>query len=179
MQRKLLVSIHLYLAAFFTPLVLIMAISGGLYLLGVKGSVDKNTVTTVAGEQLNLMPGEEQARVTELLRKAGIDADFDYVKNAGPAVITRPTHQTYYELKDSADGVVVSRMQPDLMASLMELHKGHGPQIFRVFEMLFALGLVFIMLSGLYLGLQSPLLKKKTLLLSGSGLLVFVVLAAL
>jgi len=34
MNRKLLVTVHLYLASFFTPAVLLVAISGGLYLIG-------------------------------------------------------------------------------------------------------------------------------------------------
>ena len=44
MSRKLLINIHLYLAAFFTPVLLIMAISGGLYLMGIKGSYTEQQV---------------------------------------------------------------------------------------------------------------------------------------
>ncbi|MFT6593969.1 MAG: hypothetical protein ACJAU3_002040 [Zhongshania sp.] len=40
-------------------------------------------------------------------------------------------------------------------------------------EKIFALGLVLIMFSGLYLGWMSPMYKRKTLLLSGAGLIVF------
>jgi len=177
MQRKLLVSIHLYLAAFFAPFIIVMALSGGLYLLGVKGSVTESEVTTLAGEQLALAKGSEKARVDALLQQAGIDIDYAYVKTIPQGAITRPTNGTYYQLKQTADGVAVSRMEPDLIAGLMELHKGHGPQLFRWFEVLFALGLLFIMLSGLWLGLQSPMLKNKTLALSGTGLLVYLLLA--
>lgn len=177
MQRKLLVSIHLYLAAFFAPFIIVMALSGGLYLLGVKGSVTESEVTTLAGEQLALAKGSEKARVDVLLQQAGIDIDYAYVKTIPQGAITRPTNGTYYQLKQTAEGVAVSRMEPDLIAGLMELHKGHGPQLFRWFEVLFALGLLFIMLSGLWLGLQSPMLKNKTLALSGTGLLVYLLLA--
>jgi len=61
----------------------------------------------------------------------------------------------------------------------MELHKGHGPSLYKWLEKAFAAALILIMLSGLYLGLQSPMLKQKTMVLSGAGLLVFVVLALL
>ena len=39
MKRSLLVKLHLYAAAFLAPAFLFLAISGGLYLVGVKGSV--------------------------------------------------------------------------------------------------------------------------------------------
>ena len=44
MDRKLLITIHMYLAAFFTPAVLLVAISGGLYLAGFKGDVEQKTI---------------------------------------------------------------------------------------------------------------------------------------
>jgi hypothetical protein len=44
MDRKLLITIHMYLAAFFAPAVLLVAISGGLYLAGVKGNVEQETI---------------------------------------------------------------------------------------------------------------------------------------
>ena len=45
--------------------------------------------------------------------------------------------------------------------------------------LLLAIALVLIMASGLYLGLQSPMLKNKTLVLSGAGLALFIVLGLL
>ena len=48
MNRKLLITIHMYLAAFFAPAVLLVAISGGLYLIGVKGEVEQETITPAA-----------------------------------------------------------------------------------------------------------------------------------
>ena len=44
MKRKLLITIHMYMAAFFAPAVLLVAISGGLYLAGVKGKVEQEQI---------------------------------------------------------------------------------------------------------------------------------------
>ena len=44
MNRKLIISVHMYLSAFFTPAVLLMATSGGLYLTGIKGKVEQEEV---------------------------------------------------------------------------------------------------------------------------------------
>lgn len=89
--------------------------------------------------------------------------------------MTRPTSRTYYQLKQTSDGIEVARMEPSLQAAMMELHKGHGPGLFKWLGKLLAVALVFIMLSGLWLGLQSPLLKMKTVSLAVAGLLTALV----
>ena len=176
MQRKLLVTIHLYLASFFAPLIILVGLTGGLYILGVKGSVERSDAAKI--EQRTLLAPNEQsnAYIAGLLEEVGIEHSFDYIK-AGPETITRPTSRTFYQFKQVGEDIVIVRNEPSTMNKLMELHKGHGPILFRYFEALCAIGLLFVMISGLYLGLQSPMLKKKTLLLSGSGLAVFALLA--
>ena len=52
MSRKTLMTIHLYLAAFFTPMLLIMAVSGGLYLLDIKGNMEKGEPVLIPGATL-------------------------------------------------------------------------------------------------------------------------------
>jgi len=178
-QRKQLMTIHVWLAAFFTPLILMMAITGGCYLLGLKGSVATTPVAQLNGETLNLQKGKEQARVDALLQQAGVsDFSYAYVKDRGSEAMTRPTSRTHYILRESAEGVEVLRAEPSLLAAMVELHKGHGPLAFRWLQIVLALALVFIMLSGFWLGLQSPMLKQKTLLLSTGGFLVTLLVAA-
>tara|TARA_B100001109_G_scaffold188167_1_gene154757 strand:+ start:35723 stop:36313 length:591 start_codon:yes stop_codon:yes gene_type:complete len=179
-KRKQLINIHLWLAAFFTPLVLMMAITGGLYLLGEKGSVETTVVAQLPGQALDLHKGQEKARIDALLQQAGVtDFRYAYVKDRGDEAMTRPTSRTYYILRETPSGLDVVRAEPSLLAAMIELHKGHGPVAFRWLEMALALGLTFIMISGFWLGLQSPMLKKKTLLLSGSGLIVCLLVASL
>jgi len=175
-SRKLLVSIHLYLAAFFAPFILVMALTGGLYLLGIKGEMVKTPVTVLEGVHINGKSDDLKQDVTRLLSMAGVDASFDYVKVKGDRFYTRPTSSTHYVLEPGERGVSVARVEPCLIASLIELHKGHGPAAFRIVEQLLAAGLILIMLSGLYLGWMASVYRKPTLLLSGSGLLVFVLL---
>jgi len=67
MNRKLLVSLHLYFAAFFTPLILLVAITGGLYLFGIKGTVERTVVTTLEQQTLNLKQDDLNAYATSLL----------------------------------------------------------------------------------------------------------------
>lgn len=179
MNRKLLVTLHLYLAAFFTPMVLLVSITGGLYLYGIKGS-STSTQVAVLAEQTLKVPKEAQAAhdyVTELLQAAGIEHRFAYVRAQGPAATTRPTHRTHYQFRQGATGIEVNKVEPNLMMSALELHKGHGPQWFRSFETVFALGLVLVMLTGFWLGLQSAMLRSRTLVLTAVGTAVTLLLA--
>ncbi|MEC9410452.1 MAG: PepSY-associated TM helix domain-containing protein [Pseudomonadota bacterium] len=177
MSRKTLMTIHLYLAAFFAPIMLLFAVSGGLYLTGVKGSVEKGESIFLPSVAIDA-DAEKESQVQSILEQAGLDADFEYVKDRGRLLQTRPTSRDYYELEPTPQGVKITPVSPDLIASLMELHKGHGPGLFRILEQVTALGLILILISGLIIGLKSPLLKKPTIGLTAAGILVFVVLAA-
>ena len=48
-MRNLWINLHLYLAAFLAPGLLVMAISGGLYLIGITGTLSSTPVSVPAG----------------------------------------------------------------------------------------------------------------------------------
>ena len=52
-MRKLWIRIHLYVAAFFLPMLLAMATSGGLYLNGIKGAVVSTPVSLTVAPSLS------------------------------------------------------------------------------------------------------------------------------
>ena len=75
MNRKTLITIHMYLAAFFAPFVLLVCISGGLYLVGVKGEVQQESIYSQPGVALDTKSPGLKADVDRLLALAGVDAD--------------------------------------------------------------------------------------------------------
>ncbi|MEK9712227.1 MAG: PepSY domain-containing protein [Thalassolituus sp.] len=178
MNRKTLVTLHLYLAAFFAPVMLILAISGGLYLLDIKGEMVKGETVLIEGATISA-EGDKAEQVKAVLALAGLDNDFEYIKERGPMMQTRPTSRDHYEIKPTSAGVEITPVSPSLVAALMELHKGHGPGLFRILEQITALGLILVLISGLIIGLKSPMLKKPTVALSAGGILVFVIFAAI
>ena len=171
-MRQLWINLHLYVAAFLTPILLIIAISGGLYLIGIKGTIDETDVTLSADATLDLDSGTLKEDVDDLLRGAGIEHSFEYIKRSGSTLTTRPTSRTYYVLKVSDDGVVATRAEPDLQKRLIELHKGHGPLAFKQLQRITAVGLIFAILAGLWLGLSDAELRRKAAVATGAGLLV-------
>ncbi len=179
MGRALFIKIHLYLSAFFSVAVILVATSGGLYLLGVKGSLETTRVA-VLQEAASQVAEPSRENVTALLAQAGVtDFEFDYVKNRGTVLQTRPTSRPYYQLTIAEQAVTIDYVVPSLQKQMMELHMGHGPSHYKTYQKIFAAGMLFIIVSGLWLGLSSPRLRAPTAVAAGGGLLLFVVLALL
>lgn len=178
MSRKLWINIHLYLAAFFAPMLLLVAISGGLYLIGEKGTVEKETVALPADARLDPSAKDLKPQIEQLLGAAGIKHTFEYVKVKGNTLFTRPTSRTHYQFNITDAGISATRNEPDLQGSMIELHKGHGPTLFKTLQKALAVGLLIIVLSGLWLGLTSAGLRLTTSLVTGLGLVAFILAAA-
>lgn len=177
MTRALLIKLHLYLSAFFSAAIILVAVSGGLYLIGIKGSVEQTSVATLsAGQQLLADPS--QSAVQEALAEVGVrDFSFDYVKQKGTQLITRPTTRPFYTLDVAGDEIVIRYNEPSLQKRMIELHMGHGPSAYKVYQQIFAAGMLFIILSGLWLGLSSDRLRRATAGVCSAGVLLFILLA--
>jgi len=177
MNRKTLMTIHMYLAAFFAPAVLLVAISGGLYLAGVKGEVEQETIYSSNTATIDSNSASLHADVAALLVDAGVESyNYEYIKVSGLNLYTRPTSLDHYIIKSLDGGVEVIHARPSLQSRMIELHKGHGPSAFKTFQKAFAVGLVFIILSGLWLGISAARLRRSTLLTATAGIVVFVLL---
>ena len=177
MARALLIKLHLYFSAFFAAAIVLVAVSGGLYLIGIKGTIEQTPVGTLAtGQQLLQDPSE--ANVQAALASLGVDDfEFEYVKQKGSQLITRPTTRAFYTLDISGDEAVVHYNEPSLQKRMIELHMGHGPTAYKSYQKVFAAGMLFIILTGLWLGLSSVRLRFSTAVISGVGVLLFLWLA--
>ena len=98
MARALLIKLHLYCSAFFAAGIILVAVSGGLYLIGIKGTIEQTLVGTLTtGQQLSQDPSEANVQVA--LASLGVDDfEFEYVKQKGSQLITRPTTRAFYTL---------------------------------------------------------------------------------
>lgn len=178
MDRKTLVTIHMYLAAFFAPAVLLVATSGGLYLAGVKGEVEKTKIYSSSNATLDSNSTSLYADVAALLVDAGVESySYEHIKVSGESLYTRPTSSDHYIVTLSEGGVEITHARPNLQHRMIELHKGHGPSAFKTFQKAFAGGLIFIILSGLWLGISTSRLRRSTLLTAAAGAVVFALLS--
>jgi len=167
----------MYMAAFFAPAVLLVAISGGLYLAGVKGKVEQEQIYSSSTAIIDSKSASLHTDVAALLADAGVDGySYEYVKVSGTNLTTRPSSSDHYIIRLSESAVEVIHAKPSLQSRMIELHKGHGPSAFKTFQKAFAVGLVFIIISGLWLGISATRLRRSTLLTAAAGAVVFAML---
>ncbi len=169
-MRSFWIKIHLYLASFFLPLLLLMAVSGGAYLQGFKGTVESAPIPVLNPVPLDTTASDLKQEVDGFLQANGIVHNFEYVKVSGKTLITRPTSRDYYEIDTRSDVPTVTLQQPDLLKRIVELHKGHGPGLFKNLQKVMALGLIVILLSGFWLGFTSAALRTPTMITTLAGL---------
>ena len=174
MNRNLYIRLHMVLAAVFLPFLLLMPLSGGLYLLGIKGSQTKTLAFQVAA-QVPETTGEQEDFFRQLFSQQGIDFDFEYIRGSGPDFVFRPSSRDHFSARAQEGQVSVYKLEPDLLASLMEIHKGHGPTHVKWLQRLFALGLLLITFSGVLLASQIKAYRR----LMFSGILIGFVVAGL
>ena len=177
MARALLIKLHLYCSAFFAAAIVLVAVSGGLYLIGIKGTIERTPVGTLATGQ-QLLQDPSKSNVQAALATIGVsDFEFEYVKQKGSQLITRPTTRSFYTLDINGDEAVVQYNEPSLQKRMIELHMGHGPTAYKTYQQVFAAGMLFIILTGLWLGLSSARLRFSTAMISGTGVILFLWLA--
>jgi len=178
--RRLLINLHLIFAGIMAPAFLLVAISGGLYLINIKGTTTDTPVTLVDGAALDFESPILDTQVRNLLSQSGVDHDFEYIRNRGSKIELRPTSRTYLSLSQTPNGLSATRHKPDLQKSMIELHKGHGPSLFKLYQKLVAILLIGVVLGGVLVGLLSQAYRGKTIasLVIGTVLFLFLALIA-
>lgn len=172
--RKYLILAHLWLAGLMAPAFALHAVSGGLYLMDIKGNAVTERVALPVGAELDFKSAALEDEVRSLLKSANIDHDFEYIRNRGTLIQLRPTSKTYLEFKQTPQGLSATRVKPDTVRSMMELHKGHGPQIFKSYQKLVAVLLLGVVLGGILVGLMAKAYRRQTVIAVVIGMVVFV-----
>lgn len=146
--RKAILNLHLILSGLFIPFLIIIPLSGSLYLLNVKGTAEKQEVLRV--HTLNPIEDKE-VFFRSLFKDNQIDFDFEYIKENPNELIFRPANRVHYTARIVDGEVIVTKITPSLLNRLMELHKGHGPRIAKYYEAAFGISLILLLLTGIYL----------------------------
>lgn len=170
-KRNSLVKVHLYASGFFAPFLLIMAITGTFYLLDIKGSEERVFV-----KELLLENKPDEVIVKNVLAKVEPGYDFAYLKSAGTRVFTRPTTRAYYSFEKENDIYKLYKIRPNILRTLIEVHKGHGPKSMRIFEILLGIALLTILITGVWIGIMTARDKKVTLITMGAGAASFLII---
>lgn len=174
MKRQTLFNIHFYLSSFFSPFLLVMALTGTLYLFGEKGSVE-NTLILEKISFNNALSREKQIKV--ILKKINQDYSFESIKDRGRVLQTRPTSRKYYSFEKQENGTFhLYKLEPNFLRKVIEVHKGHGPKLLKSMQKALGICLVFIIITGLLMSLKINKRAKSFVISAGLGSIALILL---
>jgi hypothetical protein len=177
-MRRTLTTVHLALAAFFFPVALMFAFTGGLYTLAIKGGYEEISHVVVIDERLKpeltalVSVAERQLRALEVpvpsggasVKKAGTSFELEWT-GVDRDVVLRPTNDPL-----RAD-LIIKDTGP--WRHFVQLHKAKGSDIAKGISVAWATGLVVILTSGLVMAWTAPPYRRLAIRASGAGLATF------
>jgi hypothetical protein len=177
-MRRNLTVLHLALAAFFFPVALMFAFTGGLYTLAIKGGYQDAArpvalarpltpelagLVTLAEQELKAA-GEALPSGGAAVKKAGTSFELEWT-GVDRDVVLRPT----------ADPLKAELIVKDTgpWRHLVQLHKAKGSTLAKAISVAWAVGLVTILLSGLIMAWMAPAFRRLAIRATGAGLATF------
>lgn len=175
--RNFLVLGHLLAAGLLAPLFILVAITGGLYLNDYKGETVETALTMPAEIEIVEDAPDLEDTVRKILAANDLPQDFEYLRMRPGSITTRPTSTDFVVLEQEGEVWTATLNQPNLQYRMMELHKGHGPELFKIYQIFAAIALFLVVLGGLTVGLMAPAYRNKTIGSFVVGGAAFVLLA--
>lgn len=159
-NRKYLVYTHIVLSSFYLPFLSVVALSGGLHLLGIKGQQVRTEIFKIYTEMPESIEEVEDVFV-KIFKENGIDYKFEYIVKRNEDYIFRPTTREHYiaQWTNQSKYYSIFKVEPNWVSKLMELHKGHGSTWSRGYRAGLGFALLAISITGVLLA--SPVRKYR------------------
>lgn len=184
MNRVFLTKLHLWLAAFMFPAIVMFLGTGALYTWGVTGkTVDSEAEVAIAAP---LTPEDEAGMRAIAVRYLAAEG---LAQPTGKARVRKMGEGFSYEWTGSRRDIVVEPTADPGRAKvvvkeatphrvLVQLHKAKGSTLFKVYASVLATALLLLVATGLVLGLQIKALRRITWIGSLAGLAFFIGIVA-
>ncbi len=179
MTRTLLTKLHLILAAFMFPAVLMFLVTGALYTWGNKGAWYEESATIALEQPLT---EQSEGAITNLAVQELVSRDLPMpsgklsVTEGEGASLTWNGARAEIELAASSDPMVAEATirEASFHRWLVQLHKAKGSTAFKVYATILAIVLFLLVASGIIMGLQVRSLRRITIGSSLAGALAFI-----
>ncbi len=178
-MRRTLTTIHLALAAFFFPVALMFAFTGGLYTIDIKSGFRSSEQLLTLDQPLTPELAPLVALAEQELKASGVPAPSGgaSVKKAGTSfelewtgverdVVLRPTTDPLQA------ELVIKDTKP--WRHMVQLHKAKGSDFAKAISVAWAIGLVTILGSGMVMAWTAPPFRRLAIRASAAGVLSFV-----
>ncbi|MFN3166942.1 MAG: hypothetical protein ACE37H_07750 [Phycisphaeraceae bacterium] len=182
--RKQLIVTHTVLAAFFLPMGVMYAITGGLYGLGLKGGYDTATTQLrledpLDGELSTMVQIAEQ----ELARQGvAVPSGGASIKKGGTSYYLEWTGAVRDVQLHPTDDPLVAEFRvkdTDLQRYFVQLHKAKGGTVFKWFAAVWMVGLVALFVTGGVMAFAAKPYRKLAGVSAIAGCVSFALLALL
>lgn len=174
-------SFHAYLAMFFLPAVCLFALTGMLYIFGVKGSLNTQSYQIQLSQSLPrplALNIEAQEKVmVDYARENGIEIpEGKAQKGRSGVVLGNQAGYHFVFIPDRAENSAELQVnRPGLYYKIVLLHKAKCGWVFKGFGVATGICLVLLYMSGILLIWKNIRLKNMALILCGIGLLAIIV----
>ena len=180
-NSQVLRSFHAYLAMFFLPAVILFAVTGSLYVFGVKGDLNTKSYQIQLSQSLprplaQNIEAQEQVMV-DYAREHGIEVPEGKAQKGRMGVtLGNPAGYHLVLIPDRTENSAELQVnQPGLYYKIVLLHKAKCGWVFKSFGVATGICLVLLYVSGIILIWKNIRLKNKALILCGIGLLAIIV----
>jgi hypothetical protein len=179
--RQMLTKLHLLLAAFIFPVILMYIVTGALYTWGIEGSdlpdqvhdVDLVVPLTTDIDAAKILIKQELQDLS-IAPPTG-DADFERMDD-GMFEVEWEGSQRVVLLESTADPLVarLTIQEAGWYRSFVQLHKAKGGMPFKVYAVGLATGLVLLLASGFVMAWQVPRYRRSAVTASALGVGLFI-----
>ena len=183
-NRKQFLVAHTILAAFFLPMGLMYAVTGGLYGLGIKGDYQTTSQELTLDQPLDGELSTMVAVAEAELARQGIETPSGgaSLKKGGTSYFLEWTgSRRDIELHPTADPLIaqfkVKETNPHRF--FVQLHKAKAGTLFKWFAALWMVGLVGLFVTGGVMAFVAKPYRKAATIAAAAGALAFVALAAI
>lgn len=182
--RIILVKVHMLLAAFIFPAIVMFLVTGGFYTWGVKGSYSDEVHLIELRGPLSADVGQLQKLIVRELGNLGIEVPSGKVKlkKAGTSFKAEWTGSKRDVILEPTAEQLTARLtvkETTWYRSLVQLHKAKGGQLFKVYAAVLAFSLFAILSTGFFIALGIPRHRKSAISASMAGIALFLVMVSL
>lgn len=165
------VKIHGYISMFFLPLAFIYAVTGGLIILGERGDLAREKhIITLENPDLSDVAAQKAVIAKFLLGRGEKNLPVGEPKFSRNEIywgIPSSINVSLSNGENQGEGVLDVR-KPDLLFSLVILHRARGGKIFDYFGLVFAFAMLIMYVSGIFIFWK---IKSKRIWLSATFLI--------
>lgn len=182
--RKQLIILHTVLAAFFFPMGIMYAITGGLYGLGLKGGYETKTTEIQLAEPLDGDLSSLVKLAEDELQRQGITppSGSASIKKGGTSYFFEWTGAVRDVQLHPTDDPLIAEFKvkdTDVQRYFVQLHKAKAGEVFKWFAAVWMVGLVLLFLTGGVMAFVAKPYRKLAAVSAAAGVVCFVVLAML